>query len=124
MGITRKFEARLRPSMSLIIEPSVIPSAAKGMAIMRYEAECRHETDPVLWPEAGENAHQKDQRSLEHADGCSAERAANHEINARHRRNQGLLQESELAIPEHPIPENIELKSTVMPITPGATNCR
>src|ERR1700730_12460431 len=56
-----------------------------------YEGECRYQVDPVLWPESCENAYQKNQCSLDHAYGCSAERAAYHEINSRHWRNEGLL---------------------------------
>src|SRR5258705_11412958 len=66
-----------------------------------YEAESRHEVDPVLWPETRENADQKNQCSLDDADSCSAERASYHEIDSRHRRNQGFLEESELAIPQN-----------------------
>src|SRR3981081_194417 len=75
-----------------------------------YEAECRHEVDPVRWTEAGENADQKNQCSLEHAYGCSAERAADHEINSRHRRNQSLLEESELAISDQAAVRNLPVE--------------
>src|SRR3981081_447588 len=44
-----------------------------------YEGKRRHEVDPVLWPEPGENAHEKNQCSLDDAYGCSAERASYHE---------------------------------------------
>src|SRR5580692_2757843 len=84
-----------------------------------YEGEGRHEVDPVLWPKARKNAHQKNQCSLEDAYGCSAERASYHEINSRTGATRVSLRNPNWRSQSTAMPENIELRSTVMPTTPG-----
>ncbi len=57
--------------------------------------------EPMLRPKSGDEADDKDERSLDDGDGCAAEGAAQHNLNTRHWSDEGLFQKSELAIPQH-----------------------
>ena len=47
-----------------------------------------------------------------------------HDLHARHRSDQRLLEEAELPVPEQADAGEDRVNRTVMPMTPGATNCR
>ena len=51
--------------------------------------------------EAGDEADDQDQRALDDSDGGPAERAAEHDLHARHGSHQRFFEEPELTVPEH-----------------------
>ena len=57
--------------------------------------------EPVLWAKSGDEADDEDECALNDGDGCAAERASEHDLNARHRSDERLFQEAELAVPQH-----------------------
>ena len=89
------------PCMSLITEPMAVPSAAKTMAIMATKRKATGNGKPGVRAEAGDEADDKDQRALDDGDRCAAQCASDHDLHARDRSHQRLLQEAELPIPEH-----------------------
>ena len=66
-----------------------------------HEDESDRDGEPAVRAEAGDQADDEDEHALNDGDGGAAERAADHDLDARHRRDQRFFQEAELAIPEH-----------------------
>ena len=89
-----------KPCMSFSVDPIAVPSAANTMAIKRHEDERQRHRRQAVRPESGHQADDQNQRALDHRDRRAAERASEHDLQPRHRRNQRLLEETELAIPQ------------------------
>ena len=60
----------------------------------------RHRED-AHGAESRDEGHEEDQRALQHGDRGAAERAADHDRQARHRRDQSLFEKPKLAVPQH-----------------------
>ena len=102
IGITRKFITSWKPCMSSSSEPMAVPSAQNTTAISIMNTNAIGTRQQAVRPEPGNRADDQHQRALQHRDGGAAERPPDHDLDARHRRDQRLLQEAELPIEQQP----------------------
>ena len=82
----------------------------------------RNDQRPAVGVETESERQCQHDAALDGGDGRAAERAAEHDRDARDRRHQRLLQETELPVPDDLMPVNIAVKIMVMPMMPGARN--
>ena len=89
-----------KPCMFCSVDPIAVPSAANTIAMSAMNSNASGSAESVRGPEAGDQADDQHQQALDHRDRRAAERAADHDLQARHRRDERLLQEAELPVPE------------------------
>ena len=71
------------------------------MAISTMKTKRQRNGSELCGAEAGDQADDRGRAALNDGDGGAAERAADHDLDARDRGDQRLLEEAELAVPEH-----------------------
>ena len=64
IGMTRKFMTSWNPCMSFSIEPMIVPSAAKTMAIRAMNSESEHHPADAVRAEPGDQADGQHERPL------------------------------------------------------------
>ena len=109
IGITRKFMTSWKPWKSGSTEAEAVPTAVNRRG---QNHEARRPEEAMAARDVRKPSDQADARTTSipcmHGDGGAAEGAADHDQDARHRGDQRFFQETELAVPDHLMPEKMD----------------
>lgn len=101
-----------------------VPICREQARDQSHEQQGEGRTRQVDDPEARHKAYDHHQQALNDGHGGASQRSPEHDLKPRNGSHKSLLQKPNWRSHSNPIPEKIELNSTVMAIAPGATNCR